>query len=60
MRTLLILIILLFPNVSMSNNIYKKIEILSVEIEKEVIKWRHHIHKNPELAYDYTTKGRSE
>ena len=49
MRTILILIILLFPNVSMSNNIYKKIEILSVEIEKEVIKWRHHIHKNPEL-----------
>ena len=38
MRTLLILTILLFPNVSMSNNIYKKIEILSVEIEKEVIK----------------------
>ena len=50
MRTLLILIILLFPNVSMSNNIYKKIETLSIEIEKEVIKWRHHIHKNPELS----------
>ena len=50
MRTLLILTILLFPNVSMSNNIYKKIETLSIEIEKEVIKWRHHIHKNPELS----------
>ena len=34
----------------MGNNIYKKIEILSIEIEKEVIKWRHHIHKNPELS----------
>ena len=50
MRTLLILTILLFPNVSMSNNIYKKIETLSIEIEKEVIKWRHYIHKNPELS----------
>ena len=50
MRTLLILTILLFPNISMSNNIYKKIETLSIEIEKEVIKWRHHIHKNPELS----------
>ena len=50
MRTLLILIILLSPNISMGNNIYKKIETLSIEIEKEVIKWRHHIHKNPELS----------
>ena len=50
MRTLLILIALLSPNISMGNNIYKKIETLSIEIEKEVIKWRHHIHKNPELS----------
>lgn len=36
--------------VSKENNIYKKIESLSEKIENEVIKWRHHIHQNPELS----------
>ena len=44
------LLMLLSPNISVSNNIDKKIEILSNKIEKEVIKWRRHIHKNPELS----------
>ena len=36
--------------VSKENNIYKKIESLSEKIENEVIRWRHHIHQNPELS----------
>ena len=46
----LILLILSSPNISVSNNIDKKIEMLSIKIEKEVIKWRRHIHQNPELS----------
>ena len=45
------IILLMFSFTSAnSNNIYKKIESLSEKIENEVIKWRHHIHQNPELS----------
>ena len=33
-----------------ANNIYKKIERLSLGVEKNVIKWRRYIHQNPELS----------
>lgn len=43
-----IFILFLFP--AYGNNIYKKIETLSKKYEKNVISWRRHIHKNPELS----------
>jgi len=50
MKTLMLIIMTLNLFVSKENNIYKKIESLSEKIENEVIKWRHHIHQNPELS----------
>jgi len=47
----IITILLMFSFTSAnSNNIYKKIERLSLGVEKNVIKWRRHIHQNPELS----------
>lgn len=48
----LIFVILFFFALSSShaNNIYKKIERLSENIENSVVKWRRHIHQNPELS----------
>ena len=48
----LILVILFFFALSSShaNNIYKKIERLSENVENSVVKWRRHIHQNPELS----------
>ena len=46
----MLIIMTLNLSVSNENNIYKKIESLSEKIENEVIKWRHHIHQNPELS----------
>ena len=48
----LIFVILFFFALSPShaNNIYKKIETLSSKVEKSVVKWRRHIHQNPELS----------
>ena len=47
----IIIILLMFSFTSAnSNNIYKKIERLSLGVEKNVIKWRRHIHQNPELS----------
>ena len=46
----MLIIMTLNLSVSKENNIYKKIESLSEKIENEVIKWRHHIHQNPELS----------
>ena len=50
MNTLMLIIMTLNLTVSKENNIYKKIESLSGKIENEVIRWRHHIHQNPELS----------
>ena len=45
------LILLLFClSSAQANNIYKKIETLSSKVEKSVVKWRRHIHQNPELS----------
>ena len=48
----LIFVILFFFALSSShaNNIYKKIERLSENVENSVVKWRRHIHQNPELS----------
>ena len=48
----LIFVILFFFTLSPShaNNIYKKIERLSENVENSVVKWRRHIHQNPELS----------
>ena len=48
----LIFVILFFFTLSSShaNNIYKKIERLSENVENSVVKWRRHIHQNPELS----------
>ena len=46
----MLIIMTLNLTVSKENNIYKKIESLSGKIENEVIRWRHHIHQNPELS----------
>ena len=46
----MLIIMTLNLTVSKENNIYKKIESLSEKIENEVIRWRHHIHQNPELS----------
>ena len=48
----LIFVILFFFALSPShaNNIYKKIERLSENVENSVVKWRRHIHQNPELS----------
>ena len=48
----LIFVILFFFALSSShaNNIYKKIERLSENLENSVVKWRRHIHQNPELS----------
>ena len=48
----IIFVILFFFALSPShaNNIYKKIERLSENVENSVIKWRRHIHQNPELS----------
>lgn len=48
----LIPVILFFFTLSSShaNNIYKKIERLSENVENSVVKWRRHIHQNPELS----------
>ena len=47
-----IFVILFFFTLSPShaNNIYKKIERLSENVENSVVKWRRHIHQNPELS----------
>ena len=48
----IIFVILFFFTLSPShaNNIYKKIERLSENVENSVVKWRRHIHQNPELS----------
>ena len=48
----IIFVILFFFALSPShaNNIYKKIERLSENVENSVVKWRRHIHQNPELS----------
>ncbi|MBF27829.1 MAG: N-acyl-L-amino acid amidohydrolase [Flammeovirgaceae bacterium] len=48
----IIFVILFFFTLSSShaNNIYKKIERLSENVENSVVKWRRHIHQNPELS----------
>lgn len=48
----IIYVILFFFTLSPShaNNIYKKIERLSENVENSVVKWRRHIHQNPELS----------
>ena len=48
----IIFVILFFFTLSPShaNNIYKKIERLSENLENSVVKWRRHIHQNPELS----------
>ena len=48
----IIFVILFFFTLSPShaNNIYKKIERLSENVENNVVKWRRHIHQNPELS----------
>lgn len=48
----IIFVILFFFALSSShaNNIYKKIERLSENVENSVVKWRRHIHQNPELS----------
>lgn len=48
----IIFVILFFFTISPShaNNIYKKIERLSENVENSVVKWRRHIHQNPELS----------
>ena len=48
----IIFVILFFFTLSPShaNNIYKKIERLSENVENSVVKWRRYIHQNPELS----------
>ena len=50
MKLIPVILFFFVLNTSQGNNIYKKIERLSENIENSVVKWRRHIHENPELS----------
>lgn len=50
MKTILAILFFFTLSSSQANNIYKKIERLSANVENSVVKWRRHIHQNPELS----------
>ena len=50
MKIIFVIIFFFALSPSHANNIYKKIERLSENVENSVVKWRRHIHQNPELS----------
>lgn len=50
MKIIFVILFFFTLNPSHANNIYKKIERLSENVENSVVKWRRHIHQNPELS----------
>ena len=50
MKTIFVILFFFALSPSHANNIYKKIERLSENVENSVVKWRRHIHQNPELS----------
>ena len=50
MKIIFVILVLVALSPSHANNIYKKIERLSENVENSVVKWRRHIHQNPELS----------
>ncbi len=50
MKKIIVILLMLSFTSANANNIYKKIERLSLGVEKNVIKWRRYIHQNPELS----------
>ena len=50
MKIIFVILFFFALSPSQANNIYKKIERLSENVENSVVKWRRHIHQNPELS----------
>ena len=50
MKIIFVILFFFILSPSHANNIYKKIERLSENVENSVVKWRRHIHQNPELS----------
>lgn len=48
--TLLLFVCLLGSVQAQSEKLYKKLDKLATEVESDVVKWRRHIHQNPELS----------